>query len=50
MSMKRVRYDKRLHRDNPWKANDILKLINAKDKLYEVLKQTSKESPDDADI
>ena len=42
MPRKRVRYDKKLHKDNPWMTTGILKSINAKDKLYKVLKQTSK--------
>ena len=50
MPRKRVRYDKKLHKDNPWMTTGILKSINAKDKLYKVLKQTSKESPNYADI
>ena len=50
MSRKRIRYDKKLHKDNPWMTTGILKLINTKDKLYKVLKQTSKESPNYADI
>ena len=41
---------KKLHKDNPWMTTGILKSINAKDKLYKVLKQTSKESPNYADI
>ena len=35
---------------NPWMTTGILKSINAKDKPYKVLKQTSKESPNYADI
>ena len=52
MPRKRVRYDKKLHKDNPWMTTctGISKLINAKDKLYKVLKQTSKESPNYVDI
>ena len=44
MPRKRVRYDKKLHKDNHWMTTGILKSIIAKDKLYKVLKQTSKES------
>ena len=47
---KRVRYDKKLHKNNPWMNSGILKSINAKDKLYNVLKQTSRKSPNYADI
>ena len=50
MPRKRVRYDKKLHKDNPWMTTGTLKSINAKDKLYKVLKQTSNESPNYADI
>ena len=50
MLRKRVRYDKKLHKDNPWMTTGILTSINAKDKLYQVLTQTSKESPNYADI
>ena len=47
MPRKRVRYEKKIHEDNPWMTTGILKSINAKDKLYKVLKQksTCKESP-----
>ena len=50
MPGKRVRYDKKLHEDNPWMTTGILKSINAKDKLYKVLKQISKESLNYSDI
>ena len=35
---------KKVHEDNPWMTTGILKSINAKDKLYKVLNQTSRES------
>ena len=50
MSRKRIRYDKKLHKDNPWMTTGILKSIYTKDKLYKILKQMSKESPNYADI
>ena len=30
---KTVRYNKKVHKDNPWITNGILKSINSKDKL-----------------
>ena len=38
MSTKRVKYDKKLTKDNPW-------MTTAKGKLYKILKKTSKELP-----
>ena len=42
---KTVRYNKKVHKDNPWITNGILKSINSKDKLYKALIKTPKESP-----
>ena len=42
---KTVRYNKKVHKDNPWITNGILKSINSKDKLYKALIKTPKEYP-----
>ena len=42
---KTVRYNKKVHKDNPWITNGILKSINSKCKLYKALIKTQKESP-----
>ena len=37
---RRVKFNKRKHRKNPWLTQGLLKSINAKEKLYKLLLQT----------
>jgi len=46
MPRKRVKFNRKKHRKNPWMTTDILKSINSKDKLYKKLKHTSPDNPD----
>ena len=43
---RKVKFNKRKHRKNPWLTQGLLKSINAKDKLYKLLLQTFTDSPD----
>ena len=43
---KRVKFDKKKHKESPWMTNGILKSINIKNKLYTEFIQLSPESPD----
>ena len=43
---RRVKFNKRKHRKNPWLTQGLLNSINAKDKLYKLLLQTPTDSPD----
>ena len=42
---RRVKFNKRKHRKNPWLTQGLLNSINAKDKLYKLLLQTPTDSP-----
>ena len=43
---RRVKLNKRKHKNQPWMTTAILKSINSRDKLYKLLMLTPRDSPD----